>query len=75
MSTLKLPECLHELARELPLTLTKEEACDVLRVTRITFERAVAAHELTVIKSGPARQARVLVSRSELLRWMAARTR
>lgn len=70
-----LPEILHELARELPLTLSKDEVCALLKVSRVTFERAVAARELHVIKRGVGRTCGVIVTRSEVLRWMAERAR
>lgn len=70
----QLPEPLQEMARELPLTLSKEQVCDLLHVTRATFERAVRCRKLRVIK-GPERGARVIVPRCEALRWMQERLR
>lgn len=69
-----LPDSLAELAERLPLTLTKTQACEVLHMSPMTFQRAVNAQELTVIKAGVGRNSRVLVTRRELLRWFAART-
>jgi len=69
-----LPESLAELAEQLPLTLTKAEACHVLRMAPITFQRAVNRRELATIKCGPGASARVLVTRRELLRWLSERT-
>lgn len=69
----RLPDFLRELERELPLTLSKREAANVLRMSVITIDRAIASRELRVVKSGHARSARVIIPRCELLRWMAVR--
>lgn len=69
----KLPKCLEELARELPYTLNRAQAVQVMQISLRTFERAVERGELQVIKASSARAGRVSITRSEVLRWMAAR--
>lgn len=78
----KLAPCLVELAEKLPLTLPRADAAKVLCLSLRTFDRAVQVGELTAIKaSGPAKPGkskranpgRVMVTRSELLRWMTER--
>lgn len=69
----KLPECLEELARELPVTLTKAQAAQVMQISVRTFERAVDRGDIQVMKSNDGPTGRVSVTRSEVLRYMAAR--
>jgi hypothetical protein len=68
-----LPESLVELSKELPLTLTKTQAIEVLHVSERTFTRAVARGDLHVVKSSAGRSGRVTITRSEILRWMSER--
>lgn len=75
MASGKLPPFLEELAENLPLTMTKCDAARIAQVSESTLARAVRAHELHVVKTSPARCARVIIMRSELLRWMAERAR
>lgn len=70
----KTPEALKDIADNLPLTLSKQQVCDLLHVTRATFERAVRLRKLRVIK-GPGRCGRVVVPRVEALRYMEERLR
>lgn len=69
----QLPESLVELSRELPLTLSKDQAVEVMHISERTFRRAVARGELRIIKSSEGRSGRVIVTRSEILRWMSER--
>ena len=68
-----LPEALTELSKELPLTLSQSEALEVMHVTPRTFRRIVARGEIKVIKASSGDSGRVLIPRSEILRWMSER--
>lgn len=64
-----LPEALTELATDLPCTMNVDEACKVMLISERTFRRLVRKGEFRVIKGG----SRVIVTRAEVLRWMAER--
>lgn len=66
-----LPESLAELARELPATMSKADAAMVLTVSTRTIDRAIARGELRVSKTTNGRAGRVIITRAEVLRWMA----
>lgn len=68
-----LPACLEELAKELPLTMAKSEACAVMQLSVRSFERAVKKGEIRALKSHPGQNGKVIVTRAEVLRWMAER--
>lgn len=68
-----LPPELQELAVELPLTLSKTELCDLLKLTRSTVDRAIELKEIRYIKARPGKAGRVIFPRSEVLRWMSER--
>lgn len=72
---IRIPAQLTELAEALPLTLTLAQAAECLHVTVRHVQRMIARGELAVIKSPGGRNARVLITRSELLRWLAERSR
>lgn len=69
----KLPECLQEMAAELPLTLSRTQAAEVMNVSCRTLDRCIERGEIRAIKSSSRRAARVTVPRAEVLRWMAER--
>lgn len=69
----RIPEALAELARELPLVMTKDQAIQVMHISERTFARIVSRGELKVIKTAAGRSGRVSVTRSEVIRWMAER--
>jgi hypothetical protein len=73
MGTNTLPVELRDIAAELPATLTREHAIEVLHMTERTFSRAVRRGELRIIKTSAGRSGRVIVPRSEILRWMSER--
>lgn len=73
MPTRHLPEHLAELASELPLMLTKDEALIVLRMSPRTFERLVARGELPVTKTSAGQSSTVTVTRAAILRWLMDR--
>jgi hypothetical protein len=68
-----LPECLNELAKELPLTMSKSQAATVMQMSIRTLERAMERGELVGMKSNPGQRCRVIITRAEVLRWMSAR--
>jgi excisionase family DNA binding protein len=69
----RLPEQLAEVARELPITMSKAQVAEVLRVCERTVDRAVTAGKLRAIKTADGRAGRVLFTRSEVVRFMAER--
>lgn len=68
----RLPEQLAEVARELPITMTKSQVAELLHVCERTVDRAVVAGHLRAIKTSG--RGRVLFTRSDVVRWMAERT-
>jgi excisionase family DNA binding protein len=73
MTKAEVPEHLRELAAELPLTMTLGEAAKVLCLHPRSVQRMVAAGELRGMKTiAGASPARVIIPRSELMRWLAA---
>ena len=69
----KIPECLHDVAAELPLTLSRTQAAEVLNMSCRTLDRCIERGEIRAIKSSTGRGARVTVPRAEVLRWMSER--
>lgn len=69
----ELPECLKEIADALPLTLTREQAADVAKLSPMTIQRAVRSGAIKAIKTSDARGARVIIPRSSFLQWLAQR--
>lgn len=70
-----LPPELQELATALPLTLSKAELCDLLKLARSTVDRAIELKEIRYVKARPGKAGRVIFPRSEVLRWMSERMR
>jgi excisionase family DNA binding protein len=64
-----LPDWLHEIARTMPPMMSRQQVADALGIGREAFMRCVRRGELTVVRLG----ARVLVPRTELLRWVDSR--
>lgn len=72
MTKAEIPDHLRELAAELPLTMTIRDAAKVLCMHSRSVQRMVAAGELRAMKTAAAGSARVIIPRSELMRWLAA---
>jgi excisionase family DNA binding protein len=65
----ELPEHLRELATTLPLTLSLQDAARVLCMHPRSLQRLVAAGELRAMRSKLSGASRVIIPRSELIRW------
>lgn len=70
-----LPEFLEDIARNLPLTLSTEELAQVLRVSRRTAQRIMSSGAVRTIRTMSTGSARVMVPRSEVLRWLTQHAR
>jgi excisionase family DNA binding protein len=66
----KIPEHLREVAAELPLLLTLEEAATALRMHHRSVQRMVAAGELRACRGKLKGASRVIVPRTEIVRWL-----
>lgn len=66
-----LPDQLAELAKELPLMMSKADLAMVMTVSTRTIDRAIARGELKVMKSTRGRAGRVVITRAEALRFMS----
>lgn len=75
MSAEPLPEYLEDIARSLPLTLTIEHACEVLHLSRSSVSRLVNSGALHSVRSVASRSSRVIIPRSEIIRWLVAHSR
>jgi len=69
----KLPEHLRELAEELPLTLDLKEAAAAMKMHPRTVQRLIASGELRATRSRLVGGSRLIITRSEVVRWFAAR--
>lgn len=70
MTKAEVPDHLRELFAELPLTLNSDEAAKVLCMHKRTLRRMVASGELRAMRATSTGTSRVIIPRSELLRWM-----
>jgi excisionase family DNA binding protein len=68
-----IPAHLQELAEELPLTLSLKEAANALKMHTRTVQRLIASGELKATRSRLSGGSRVIITRSEVVRWFAAR--
>lgn len=66
----EVPDHLQELAAELPLTLTQQQAANVLCVHERTLQRMVAEGEIRGVRRQLSGRSRVIIPRSEVIRWM-----
>lgn len=69
----KIPEHLQELADKLPLTLDLKEASEALKMHPRSVRRLIASGELRATRSRLAGASRIIITRSELVRWFASR--
>ena len=78
MSTAKrdkpIPDYLRELAEELPITLDLKETASVLKMHERSVQRLVASGELRATRSKLKGGSRLIFTRSEVVRWFAARS-
>lgn len=68
-----LPEPLRELAEQLPVTMNKQDAALLMSVSTRTIDRAISEGKLRVMKTSDTKGGRVVITRAELLRFMAER--
>lgn len=69
-----IPEHLRELSEQLPLTLDLKETAQVLKMHQRSVQRLVASGELRAIRSKLTGGSRLIFTRSEIVRWFAARS-
>lgn len=69
----EVPEHLRELAKELPLTLDLKQTAEVLKMHKRSVQRMIAAGEIRATRARMSRGARVIITRSEIIRWFARR--
>lgn len=70
-ATTGVPAHLREASESLPLFLTMEEAAAALRVHVRTVQRIVADQEMAAMRSKLKGASRVIIPRSEIIRWLA----
>jgi excisionase family DNA binding protein len=68
------PAHLRELAAELPALLTFAQLRDVLQCHTRTLRTIIASGELRYVRRMHSGSARVLIPRSEVIRWLAERS-
>jgi hypothetical protein len=68
-----VPEHLRELAQELPLTLNLQESADVLKMHPRSVQRLIASGELRAMRSHLSGGARIVITRSEIIRYLSTR--
>lgn len=68
-----LPDYLQELAEKLPLTLTLQEAAGHMKMHPRSVQRLIASGELRATRSRLSGGSRIVITRSELVRWFASR--
>lgn len=73
MSAAAEPDFLEDLARSLPPTLSIEEVAKVLKCSKRAVSSKLQRHELRGIRSVESGSSRVIIPRSEVLRWMRER--
>jgi hypothetical protein len=73
-TALIVPEHLRELADALPIMLTFAAAREVMCTSVRTLRAIVARGEVRCVRSMRSGPARVLIPRSEVIRWMAERS-
>lgn len=69
----KIPEHLRELSEELPLTLDLKGAAEVMQMHPRSVQRLIASGELRATRSRLSGGSRLIITRSEVVRWFAAR--
>lgn len=70
--TKKIPEHLRDVADALPPLATVPEATAVMRLCSSKVRQLVARGELRAVRSSPTGSARLLIPRSEILRYLGA---
>jgi excisionase family DNA binding protein len=75
MAAEQLPDWLEDAARSLPIMLSIEQACAELHLSRSTVTRLVSTRALRAVRTAANRAGRVLIPRSEILRYLQARAR
>lgn len=68
-----IPEHLRELAEKLPLTLDLKEASEALKMNPRSVRRLIASGELRATRSRLAGASKIIITRSELVRWFVSR--
>lgn len=68
----KLPQCLVQLASELPPTLGSEEVARLLQCTDRHLRRLVVSGELSAFRRVNKGSSRLIFARGEVLRFLAA---
>lgn len=69
-----IPAYLRELSEELPITLNLKETAAVLKMHERTVQRLVSDGELRATRSKLKGGSRLIFTRSEIVRWFAARS-
>jgi excisionase family DNA binding protein len=69
----QVPAFLRELAEKLPLTLTLQEAADHMKMHPRSVQRLIAKGTIRASRANTKGPARLVIPRSEVLRWFAAR--
>ena len=64
---------LRDLERELPVTMSLREVARALKCSPRTVSRLIAGGELRVVRALTTSNARAIIPRSEVIRWLAAR--
>lgn len=73
--TFDVPDYLQELKASLPLLLLFQEAAELLRMHPRTLHRYIANGSIRAMRSMSAGASRVLISRSEILRFLSERSK
>lgn len=67
-----VPDHLVELSEKLPLTLTLQEAAACMKMHVRSVQRLIASGELRATRSRLSGGSRVIITRSEIVRWFAS---
>lgn len=68
-----IPEYLRELSEALPITLDLKQTAQVMKMHERSVQRLVASGELRATRSKLKGGSRLIFTRSEIVRWFAAR--
>lgn len=67
-----IPEHLRDLAESLPLTLSLKEAAEHMKMHKRSVQRLIASGEIRATRSRLSGGSRIVITRSEIVRWFAA---
>jgi excisionase family DNA binding protein len=68
-----IPDYLRELSEQLPITLDLKETAEVMKMHERSVQRLIASGELKATRSRLSGGSRLIITRSEVVRWFMSR--